>query len=76
LPQQTSTIVSLPPVTTFGNPYKMDLMNPADVKLNLAKMVREQRVGAVGLGVGSSFGGRGVTASDLFTPRPTATPPQ
>ena len=48
LPQQTSTIVSLPPVTAFGNPYKMDLMNPADVKLNLAKMVREQRVGSFG----------------------------
>lgn len=76
LPQQTSAIVSLPPVTAFGNPYKMDLMNPADVKLNLAKMVREQRVGAIGLGMESSFQGRGITARDLFVPRPEATPPQ
>lgn len=74
LPQQTSAIVTLPAVTSFGNPYKIDLMNPADVKLNLARMVREQRVGAMGLGIGSTFGGRGVTASDLFNPRPSATP--
>jgi len=47
LPQQTSTIVTLPPVAAFGNPFKVDLMNPNDVKLNLARMAREQRLGII-----------------------------
>lgn len=48
LPQQTSAIVTVPAVTAFGNPFKVDLMNPNDVKLNLARMAREQRMGIIG----------------------------
>lgn len=49
LPQQTSTIVTIPPVTAFGEPYKIDLMNPANVKMNMARMAREQRIGTIGM---------------------------
>lgn len=53
-PQQTSAIISVQPVTMFSEPFKLDLMDPASVKTNLARMAREQKLGTIGM-IGNAF---------------------
>lgn len=48
LQSQTSAIVNLPAVNTFGEPFKIDLMDNTSVKKELSRMVRDEKRGTVG----------------------------
>lgn len=51
---QTSAIISLPPATSFGEPYKIDAMDPVTAKRVLAEAALQQRLGSVGM-IGASM---------------------
>ena len=72
VPQQTSAIVTVPAITAFGEPYQIDLMNPANVKLNLARMAREQRMGTIG-GIADVLGQQGRTRESILRAGPFGT---
>lgn len=71
--QQTSAIVTVPAITAFGEPYQIDLMNPTNVKLNLARMAREQRMGTIG-GIVDMLGQQGRTRESILRAGPFGAP--
>jgi hypothetical protein len=46
---QDSAIITVPAVTSFGDPYQFDAMNAAQTKSELARMAREIRMGTLGM---------------------------